>query len=253
MKASIMLSSHIIEAQPRMSTKPEPRVKSDLLVRVFGMDSGGHPFFQNAQAQNISNHGAKLSGIEHPLTAGDTIGVQLGDKKARFKVIWVVDAGHLQKLQVGIQILDGQKCPWQGQVTEGANAAAKSPSSGPGPTLGPPNKRLYPRQRVPFPLEIWNERSGGAQMRTKTTDISGRGCYVETMLPLPVGTALSIAFWLDKERITTAAVVRTCDGGVGMGIEFTGLKLETQEALQRQVEDMKQEASSTGKSAQSAF
>ena len=38
-----------------------------------------------------------------------------------------------------------------------------------------------------------------------------------------------------------------------MGIEFTGLKPETQEALQRLVEEMKQEASSTGKSAQSAF
>jgi hypothetical protein len=237
-----------------MSTKPEPRVESNLLVRVFGMDSGGHPFFQNVQAQNISNHGAKLSGLEHPLTTGDTIGVQLGDKKARFKVIWVVDAGHLQKLQVGIQILDGQKCPWQAQVTEAQTASGKPASELAGLTLAVPNKRRYPRQRVPFPLEIWNERSGGgAQMRTKTTDISGRGCYVETMLPLPVGTALSIAFWLDKERITTPALVRTCDGGVGMGIEFTGLKPETQDALQRLIEEMKQEASSAGKSAQSAF
>lgn len=249
-----MLSGHIIEAQPRMSTKPEPRVESNLLVRVFGMASDGRPFFQKVQAQNISSHGAKLSGIEHPLTAGDTIGVQFGDKKARFKVIWVVDAGHLQKLQVGIQILDGQKCPWQEQVTEAQAASGKPASALAGQTLAVPNKRRYPRQRIPFPLEIWNERSGGgAQMRTKTTDISGRGCYVETMLPLPVGTALSIAFWLDKERITTPAVVRTCDGGVGMGIEFTGLKPETQEALQRLVEEMKQEASSTGKSAQSAF
>jgi len=249
-----MLSGHIIEAQPRMSTKPEPRVESNLLVRVFGMASDGRPFFQKVQAQNISSHGAKLSGIEHPLTAGDTIGVQFGDKKARFKVIWVVDAGHLQKLQVGIQRRDGQKCRWQEQVTEAQAASGKPASALAGQTLAVPNKRRYPRQRIPFPLEIWNERSGGgAQMRTKTTDISGRGCYVETMLPLPVGTALSIAFWLDKERITTPAVVRTCDGGVGMGIEFTGLKPETQEALQRLVEEMKQEASSTGKSAQSAF
>ena len=236
-----------------MSNKPEPRVESNLLVRVFGMDSAGHPFFQNVQAQNISNHGAKLSGLEHPLTAGDTIGVQLGDKKARFKVIWVVDAGHLQKLQVGIQILDGQKCPWQEQVTEAQAASGKPPSALAGQTLAGPNKRRYPRQRVPFPIEIWNERSGGSQMRTKTTDISGRGCYVETMLPLPIGTALSVAFWLDKERITTPAVVRTCDGGVGMGIEFTGLKPETQEALQRLIEEMKKEANSAGKSAQSAF
>jgi len=235
-----------------MSTKPEPRVESNLLVRVFGMSADGRPFLQNAQAQNISSHGAKLSGIEHKLATGDTIGVQLGEKKARFKVIWVIDAGHLQKLQVGIQILDGQKCPWQEQVTEAENATGKPLSALAGQTLAVPNKRRFPRHRVRFPLEIWTERSGGSQMKTQATDISGRGCYVETMIPLPIGTALSITFWLGEERISTPAVVRTCDGGVGMGIEFTGLKLETQEALQRLVEEMKVQATSS-RSAQSAF
>ena len=56
---------------------------------------------------------------------------------------------------------------------------------------------------------------------------------METMLPLPVGKLLTITFWLDSERISTPAVVRSCDGGVGMGIEFTGLDEQTKERLQR--------------------
>ena len=79
-------------------------------------------------------------------------------------------------------------------------------------------------------------------MRTKTADMSGTGCYIETMLPLPVGKTLSITIWLDSEKINTTAIVRTCDGGVGMGIEFTGLDEQTQNRLQQQVEAMAAES-----------
>ena len=75
-------------------------------------------------------------------------------------------------------------------------------------------------------------------MRTRTADIAGNGCYIETMLPLPVGRVLIITFWLDSESVRTAAIVRTCDRGVGMGIEFTGLDQATQKRLQQQVESI---------------
>jgi hypothetical protein len=63
------------------------------------------------------------------------------------------------------------------------------------------------------------------------------------MLPLPAGKLLNITFWIESERISTAAIVRSCDGGVGMGIEFTGLDDKTRERLQRQIETMAAETS----------
>jgi hypothetical protein len=63
------------------------------------------------------------------------------------------------------------------------------------------------------------------------------------MLPLPIGKLLNITFWIESERISTAAIVRSCDGGVGMGIEFTGLDDKTRERLQRQIETMAAETS----------
>ncbi len=60
-------------------------------------------------------------------------------------------------------------------------------------------------------------------MRVTAADISGNGCYVETVLPLPIQTVVQVDFWIDQERVTTTATVRTRDPGVGMGIEFTGL------------------------------
>ena len=65
------------------------------------------------------------------------------------------------------------------------------------------------------------------------TDISGNGCYVESMLPYPPGTNLKAQLLMGSERLTTSAVVRTCDLGLGMGIEFMTLTTEQQDEFQR--------------------
>jgi hypothetical protein len=117
--------------------------------------------------------------------------------------------------------------------------------SEPAPRIAPSDedKRKFPRHRVHFPIEIRDQEGVGSRMNTKSADISARGCYVETMLPLPIGKLLNITFWIESERISTAAIVRSCDGGVGMGIEFTGLDDQTRERLQRQIETMAAETS----------
>jgi hypothetical protein len=208
------------------------------------MGADGRPFLQHAHARNISEHGAKLAGLEHELKPGDVIGVQLGEKKARCRVIWVVDAGA-QKIEAGVKMVEGQSSPWQEEMK--TQAPAPAPSRG---TPAEGNRRKFPRQRIPLSLEISDEDGAGPHMKTPTADVNGRGCYVETLLPLPVGKNLRISFWLDSEKVTTSAIVRTCDGGVGMGIEFTGLDEATHQRLQRQVEAMAA-GSSSSKSAQS--
>ena len=74
-----------------------PRATLELKVRVWGMGANNQPFFQNAIAQNVSSTGACIYGIEPELKVGDVIGVQYEGRKARCKVIWVVDAGALRK------------------------------------------------------------------------------------------------------------------------------------------------------------
>lgn len=69
-------------------------------------------------------------------------------------------------------------------------------------------------------------------MRVNATDVSGSGCYVESILPLQIGTTLRVDFWMDSEHVSTSAVVRTSDPGVGMGVEFIGLTPDYQQRLQ---------------------
>jgi hypothetical protein len=75
-------------------------------------------------------------------------------------------------------------------------------------------------------------------MQCSATDIGGRGCYVESLSPLPIGSELIITFWIDSQKITTKGLVRASDPGVGMGIEFTVLEMHHQEKLQQYLEKM---------------
>ena len=136
-------------------------------------------------------------------------------------------------------MLEGQQCPWEQDMIQ-QEKVISSPAQD---AAADKDKRRFTRHRIHFPIEFLPERGSGALMRTGATDVSGRGCYVETLLPLARGTALGITFWMDSEKITTSGIVKACDGGVGMGIEFTGLDDTTQERLQQFVEAMDPAAS----------
>ncbi len=201
-----------------------PRASLDLKVRVWGMGANDQPFFQNAVAQNISSTGACIYGIVPELKVGDVIGVQYESRKARCKVIWVVDAGALKKTQVGVQLVADQDCPWTAALP--AEMAVEERTQ-----ARHDNRRKFFRHRISFPLELRDERVN-TPLRVNATDISGNGCYVETVMPLPIGTALRVDLWLGEERISPSGVVRTRDPGVGMGIEFTGMPEEGKKRFQ---------------------
>jgi len=207
-----------------------PRATMDLKVRVWGMGANNQPFFQNAVAQNISATGACLYGIEPELKVGDVIGVQYETKKARCKVIWVVDAGALKKTQVGVQLVVDQDCPWTAALPTDMQPEERTQPRH-------DNRRKFVRHRIGFPLELRDERVN-TPLRVNATDISGNGCYVETVMPLTIGTNLKVDFWIGEERVTPTAIVRTRDPGVGMGIEFTGLTEEMKKKFQAHLDKM---------------
>jgi PilZ domain len=206
-----------------------PRATLDLRLRVWGMGANNQPFHQNANAQNVSVTGACIVGLDQDLKIGDVIGVQYENKKARCKVVWMMEAGALKKVQIGVQLVADQECPWLAQLPAEMRAAATA--------ISPDNRRRFLRHKISFPLEFRDERVN-TPMRVNATDISGNGCYVETVMPLAISTSLRVDLWLDQEHISTTATVRTRDPGVGMGIEFTGMPDETKKRFQAHLDKL---------------
>ena len=132
-----------------------------------------------------------------------------------------MNTGPVKKNQVGVKLVAAQECPWKNYL----------PLDGATVSIGAANRRRWHRHKISLPLELRDERVN-APLRINATDVSGNGCYVESMLPLPLGTVLRVDFWLDSEHVNITAVVRTCDPGAGNGIEFTGMAPEMKTRMQ---------------------
>ena len=201
--------------------RPEERVPVNLEMRVWGMAADGRAFSQHARARNISVAGALLCEIEHDLKIGDTIGVQAGEKKVRCKVVWATNTRSVQKIQVGVQLLSKLECPWIALLPKNDRDAPVAASG----------RRRWDRHKIAILIALYDERTP-TPIRVTATDISGCGCYIETLSPFPIGASVDAELWIGVERVTTRALVRTSDPRVGMGIEFVSLKTEDQQRFQ---------------------
>ncbi len=57
----------------------------------------------------------------------------------------------------------------------------------------------------------------------RVTEISRKGCYVDTLNPLPLGTSLSVVISRDQGNFATRGKVIYVHEGIGMGVAFLDL------------------------------
>jgi hypothetical protein len=96
----------------------EPRIETDLALVVWGVDTKGDRFLQEARARDISVSGALLSGLDAELRSGDVIGIPYAGKKARYRVVWVRYSGTNKKIQAAVHRFSSDECPWRALLSE---------------------------------------------------------------------------------------------------------------------------------------
>jgi hypothetical protein len=107
----------------------EPRTDVDLTLTVWGVDTRGDRFLQEARAREISLSGALLSGLDADLRSGDVIGILYGGNKARYRIVWVRESGNGLKVQAAVHRIPPDECPWQELL--GEEKADDAPTVGP--------------------------------------------------------------------------------------------------------------------------
>jgi len=106
------------EEEPENDRRREPRTHVDLSLTVWGIDTRGDRFLQEARARDISLSGALLSGLDAELRSGDVIGILYGGKKARYRVVWVRESGNGLKVQAAVHRIAPDECPWKELLAE---------------------------------------------------------------------------------------------------------------------------------------
>jgi PilZ domain len=74
--------------------------------------------------------------------------------------------------------------------------------------------------------------SSGARFSTRTTDLGPGGCFVDTLIPFPVGTTVQVSVRKGETQFDTPGTVVYSQHGLGMGIAFQALNVGQREALE---------------------
>jgi len=94
------------------------------------------------------------------------------------------------------------------------------------------SKRTYQRHDVALSVEILHE---GQSYPGNTRNLSLGGMFILCAAEIPFGALLHVTFTIATSRhpIITEAVVRWTEPGVGVGVQFTGLRAGEVWALQQ--------------------
>jgi hypothetical protein len=75
------------------------------------------------------------------------------------------------------------------------------------------------------------ELGSGARFSTRTTDLGPGGCFVDTMVPFPVGAQVKVVVRKGETQFDTRGTVVYSQHGLGMGIAFDALDSSQRAAL----------------------
>src|SRR5262245_13204228 len=228
-----------------MSQRQAPRYEINVGVKVWGMDRYGKPFVQHARTVNANPLGARLSGIAC-VCVGEIIGIQHGDEKSRFKVVWVGRDNTPQAKQIGVHCLEPGKRLFRAEHVKVGSALTDHLFPEPATSLAalslahsvrrpmagiPPTRRKTMRYHCHGGVDLRRNETT-APIFTTLSDISWEGCYIEVSSTSPAGAEVLFLMRVRDVQIRGRAIVKTSNHAVGMGLEFMHLATEDQQKLE---------------------
>lgn len=93
-----------------MGHRREERLPLKLTALVWGTRRDGSMFLERAHTLNISSIGARIKGLSTQLYPGAIIGLQHGDNKARFEVVWTGEPGTDKESEIGLRCIETGTC-----------------------------------------------------------------------------------------------------------------------------------------------
>ena len=89
--------------------RKEERLRIELPVHLRRSGSSR----MSAHTVDISNSGARLAGLEAPLEHGEVLQLECGDRKSRFRVVWMGTHGTATENQAGLECMEPDADLWK--------------------------------------------------------------------------------------------------------------------------------------------
>jgi len=180
-----------------------------LTASVCGMDAKGRAFLDRVRVLNLSRDGALLEDVSCAVKVGEFVALRCEETTRRFRVIWEQSTG------------EGRRIGLAGIGPVPTTADCWLPASGADEYVHP--RVTIRREQARFECEIAVEmriRDVANPMWVTASDISEAGCRVQVPHAMEPNTEVSIALWLDGERVWVQGKVTHSLYGCGTGIQF---------------------------------
>lgn len=203
-----------------MGCRRQPRLPMTLTATVCGMDAKGRSFLDRVRVLNLSRDGALLEDVSCAVSVGDVVALRCEGATRRFRVTWERSTG------------EGRRIGLAGVGPAPSTLDSWLPASGDDDFVRP--RVNVRREQARYQCELAVElrlQDVPTPMWVTASDISEEGCRVQVPHAMERDTDLSIALWLDGERVWAHGKVTHSMYGCGTGIRFTKLDRATQERI----------------------
>jgi hypothetical protein len=213
------------------------RLHVALPIRVTYWDDAQKPCLEIACTYDISEHGARVTGLRCVKEAGEVIAIERGKNKAFCRVVWVGEPNSELQGQIGLQCVESDRILWEAELRDMVETYEPVTLDGDSkrPRTFASHERRRRRER--FALEGTAElvEPGATNARANYVvlkNMSEIGCLVLTEQVVPAGTELRVTLHVDDQKLTLKGQVRHAEPHVGLGIEFREIRKGERQILQ---------------------
>ena len=109
------MKEDISKASPERHKK---RIQLALPIRVTYWDNTQKPCLEIACTYDISEHGARVTGLRCVKEAGEVIAIERGRNKAFCRVVWVGEPNSELAGQIGLQSVESDRMLWEAELKD---------------------------------------------------------------------------------------------------------------------------------------
>jgi hypothetical protein len=225
------------EEHPKAAERQNKRLHVALPIRVTYWDGAQKPCLEIACTYDISEHGARVTGLRCVKEAGEVIAIERGKSKAFCRVVWVGEPNSELQGQIGLQCVESDRILWETELRDMVETYEPVLPEGDGkrPRTFAAHERRRRRER--FSLEGTAELVEAGTQNSKANSVvlknmSEIGCLVLTNQIMPAGTNLIVTLHVDDQKLTLKGQVKHADPQVGLGIEFHKIRKGERQILQ---------------------
>jgi hypothetical protein len=203
-----------------MGCRRQPRIPVTLTATVCGMDAKGRSFLDRVQVLNLSRGGVLLEDVSCAVRVGDLVALRCEGTTRRYRVIWEQSTDEGRRIGLaGVGAAAGMADNWL-------------PASGADDYIRPrvAVRREHARHVCEIAVEI-RLRDISTPMWVTACDFSEGGCRVQVPHAMTPATEVSVALWLDGERVWMQGEVTHSIYGCGTGIRFKKMDRVAQERI----------------------